>query len=83
LSSVRQVTRGLAVLNKICNNYELLYEKLVNLYVKDLNNYNSKIKGYNEYKNTNEELFKMIHNDYIDYDEDGIKEGISSEEEEN
>ncbi len=69
-------------INKICNSYKTLYEKLVNLYVKDINNYNHKITGYNEYANKNEELFKMIHEDYIDYNEDGNFEGNSSNEEE-
>lgn len=57
--------------NKICNSYKNLYEKLVNIYVSDLNNYNQKIIGYNEYKKDNIPLFTMIHSDYIDYNDDG------------
>ena len=68
--------------NKICGSYKILYEKLVNLYVMDLNNYNSKISSYNEYKKENIELFTMIHNRYIDYNDDGKYEGVSSNGEE-
>ncbi|MBQ9854413.1 MAG: hypothetical protein IJO57_05225 [Bacilli bacterium] len=57
--------------NKICGSYKSLYEKLVNIYVSDLNNYNEKISGYNEYKKDDIPLFTMIHSDYIDYDKDG------------
>ena len=56
--------------NKICGSYKVLYEKLVNIYVSDLNNYNQKISGYNEYKKDNIPLFTMIHSDYIDYNKD-------------
>ena len=53
--------------NKICDSYSILYEKLINLYVMDLNNYNNKISSYNEYKKDDISLFNMIHNEYIDY----------------
>lgn len=56
--------------NKICDSYKSLYEKLVNIYVSDLNNYNQKISGYNEYKKDNIPLFTMIHSNYIDYNKD-------------
>ena len=68
-------------INRVCNSYKTTYEKLINIYVKDLINYNNKIKGYNEYKNAEEELYKMIHEDYIDYNSDSLYEGKSSNEE--
>lgn len=61
--------------NKICDSYDDLYEKLINLYVQDLNNYNNKITSYNEYKKENIELFNQIHKDYIDYNKDNTYEG--------
>jgi len=68
--------------NKICDSYGLLYEKLINLYVMDLNNYNYKISSYNEYKKDHISLFNMIYNEYIDYNDDGKYEGVSSDGEE-
>ena len=68
-------------INKICSSYKTLYEKLINLYVKDLKTYNDKVTGYNDYKKAEEQLFNMIHNNYIDYNKDEIYEGISSNEE--
>ena len=61
--------------NKICDSYDTLYEKLINLYVQDLNNYNNKITSYNEYKKESIELFNQIHKDYIDYNKDNTYEG--------
>ena len=68
--------------NKICDSYGVLYEKLINLYVIDLNNYNNKISSYNEYKNEDVELFNMIHKEYIDYNDDGKYEGVVNNGEE-
>lgn len=68
--------------NKICDSYSILYEKLVNLYVMDFNNYNSKISSYNEYKNEDVSLFNMIHKEYIDYNNDGKYEGVVNNGEE-
>lgn len=68
-------------INKICNNYQELYEKLINLYVMDINNYNKKIEGYNDYKNENLDKFEMIHDKYIDYNNDKIYEGVDNNEE--
>jgi len=68
--------------NKICDSYKILYEKLINLYVMDLNNYNNKISSYNEYKKEDIELFDMIYNEYIDYNDDGKYEGVSNDGEE-
>ena len=69
-------------INKICDSYGLLYEKLINLYVIDLNNYNNKISSYNEYKKAEISLFDMIHSEYIDYNDDGKYEGVRSDGEE-
>ena len=68
-------------INNICTNYSIIYEKLINLYVTDLNIYNSNIEAYNEYKKENIEKFAMIHSDYIDYNNDGIYEGRDMNEE--
>ncbi len=67
-------------INKICSNYETMYEKIINIYVTDLNMYNDKIKKYNEYKNKEIALFEMIHKDYIDYNEDNAYEGRDIDE---
>jgi len=67
--------------NSICSSYKVLYEKLINLYVSDLTSYNHKLEEYNQYKNNNLDYFEMIHNDYIDYNDDGIYEGSDSNEE--
>lgn len=70
-------------INKICNSYKDTYEKLINLYISDLNNYNNKIVSYNEYKGTDTSLFELIHKDYIDYNNDKEYEGKDVENEEN
>ena len=67
-------------INKVCNSYKVSYEKLINLYINDINNYNDKIKEYNEYKKDNIELNKIVHNNYIDYNKDNIYEGRDSSE---
>lgn len=68
--------------NKICDSYKTLYEKIINLYVIDLTNYNNKVISYNEYTNNNIEVFKLMHEDYIDYNEDSVYEGKNIENEE-
>lgn len=70
-------------INKICDNYKLTYEKLINLYVADLTNYNNKVTSYNEYKETENALFELIHKDYIDYNQDKIYEGKDENNEKN
>lgn len=72
-----------SAVNKICDSYKTLYEKLINLYVSDINNYNNKITSYNEYKKEEIELHKLIHQDYIDYDNNKEYEGKDVENEEN
>jgi len=61
--------------NSICQTYQTLYEKLVNLYVSDITNYNSKIISYNDYKNSDIELYPMLYTEYLDYNKDKTKEG--------
>ena len=68
------------LLNKICSNYGKSYEKLVNLYVGDINGYNTKISEYNSYKNATISMFNMVHLEYIDYNEDGVYEGVIENE---
>ena len=58
-------------IDKICKNYKLMYEKLVNLYVSDIDNYNNFIVEYNKNKNESLEMIDKVHEDYIDYDNDG------------
>ena len=67
--------------DRICNNYKELYEKLVNLYVMDLNNYNEIVDGYNEYKNNNVSKYEDKFKEYIDFNNDKKYEGIDNNEE--
>jgi len=67
--------------NKICQSYDTLYEKLVNLYVTDINNHNKIISEYNNYKSDNLEMITLVHNDYIDYNKDNEYEGRGNNEE--
>ena len=65
-------------INNICNGYKLTYEKIVNLYISDVNQYNNFITNYNEYKKEELPLIKLVHSDYIDYNEDKVYEGNNS-----
>ena len=67
-------------INKICNTYKITYEKLVNLYVSDIDNYNEFIEKYNEYKKESLDKIEKIQKDYIDYNNDGKYEGRDSSE---
>lgn len=67
-------------INKICSNYQEMYEKLINIYITDIKTYNNNIKKYNEYKNDTIEEFIPIYNDYIDYNKDNIYEGSDDNE---
>lgn len=61
--------------NNICNNYKKDYEIIVNVFVNDINKYNSKLNSYNKDLNKAKELFKSKYiNDYIDYNKDNIYE---------
>lgn len=67
-------------INNICKSYKTNYEKIINIYINDLTNYNNKVTSYNEYKNENNSLFELIHKDYIDYNNDNVYEGRSNNE---
>ena len=68
-------------INKLCDTYKGVYEKLVNLYISDIDNYNNFITEYNKNKNESLELIDKVHDDYIDYDNDGlVYGGVSSEQ---
>jgi len=69
-------------INSICSNYKVTYEKLINLYINDLTDYNQKLSGYNDYKKDNIEEFNMIHTEYLDYNLDKIYEGKDNNEKE-
>ena len=70
-------------INKICDSYKVLYEKLINLYITDINTYNNKIISYNEYKEKNEyEEMELIHKEYLDYNQDKQYEGKDVKNEE-
>lgn len=60
-------------INNICNNYKKDYEIIVNVYLNDINNYNNKLKSYNENNEKKLELFSTNYN-YIDYNNDKIYE---------
>ncbi len=62
-------------ITKVCDSYKETYEKLVNLYVGDVKNYNEFITKYNETKKESLELFVGIHKDYIDYNKDNAYTG--------
>ncbi len=70
-------------INNICNGYKLSYEKIVNLYISDVKQYNNFITSYNEYKKMELPLIKLIHSNYIDYNEDKVYEGSSSNDKKN
>lgn len=65
----------------ICTGYDRTYEKLVNLYVNDINKYNEILAKYNEYKHEEVSAFECIYEDYIDYNNDNVYEGRDSSEE--
>ena len=68
-------------IDDICNSYKIEYEKIVNLYVDDVNKYNGIIDDYNEKNNTKFEMFKSkFFPEYIDYDNDGIFSKIDEKE---
>ena len=67
-------------IDKICTSYKNIYEKLVNLYVSDIDNYNNFITEYNKNKNESLETIAKIHDEYIDYNGDGtIYGGVNNE----
>lgn len=61
-----------ANVNNICNTYQETYEKIINVYMNDVNNFNNLVDLYN--KETSSDLMKFTSNyitDYIDYNNDG------------
>ncbi len=66
--------------NNKCDYYKNMYEKIINLYVGDIKNYNNFIKSYNDYMHVEVPFIELIHGDYIDYDNDGVFEGVSNNE---
>lgn len=48
-------------INKICDNYKSIYEKLINLYVMDIDIYNNKVSSYNEYSGKNIDLVSKLY----------------------
>lgn len=63
--------------NEMCNSYQLIYEKLINVYLEDINTYNELINNYNKWSNKEEySLFisKYV-NEYIDVNNDSVYEG--------
>ena len=47
--------------NKVCDNYEKTYDKLIDIYVEDVDGHNERIKEYNEYAKDNLELISKLH----------------------
>ena len=68
-------------INEICDKYKGLFEKLVNLYIADIDNYNKFITEYNEVKDDKLELVEKVYQNYIDYNNDGVYEGSDNSEE--
>jgi len=59
--------------NDICNSYKTDFEKIVNLLVSDILEYNKTIKKYNEELSKDLPIYNFnFYSDYIDYDNDGI-----------
>lgn len=61
--------------NKICSNYKIIYEKIINLYIGDLSYYNSVVSSYNEYSDGGVDFVNLLYDKYIDYNDDGIYDG--------
>ncbi len=66
--------------NNKCDFYKNLYEKIVNLYVNDIKNYNNFIKTFNDYRNVEVPFIELVHDNFIDYDNDGKFEGVNTDE---
>lgn len=59
-------------INKICSDYKVYYETVVNVYMNDINRVNGFINSYNSNYNKNIVLYKSsLVSDYIDYNNDG------------
>ena len=64
-----------ATINIFCRGYDTLYEEIINIYVKTITEYNNKITDYNKTTKESYSLHKMLHTEYIDFNEDGIYQG--------
>ena len=62
----------------MCNSYGLTYEKMINIFISDIEAYNTLINNYNEWaKDDKYQLFTSKYiTDYIDYNQDSIYEGM-------
>lgn len=70
--------------DKVCNKYKITYEKLVNIYINDVNNFNKKLALYNEEGLSENilEQYSSIYNEYIDYNKDNKYEEVDNNGEE-
>lgn len=66
-----------ARVNVICMSYSRLYEDAINAYVKNLNDYNTKIETYNQTSDKKYDKYRMLHAEYVDYDKDGVYSGVA------
>lgn len=57
-----------------CKNYQVLYEVAVNIYVNNLTNYNNVITTYNQTAEEDYELFTLVYQEQLDYNNNGIFE---------
>lgn len=64
-----------ATINILCRSYGDLYEEVVNIYITTVKDYNNKITNYNLNSETDYDLYPMIHEDYIDFNQDGKFQG--------
>ena len=66
--------------DKACNKYKITYEKLVNIYINDVNNFNKKLTLYNEEELSENKLeqYSSIYKEYIDYNKDNKYEEVDN-----
>ena len=60
--------------NTKCEDYKIVYEKINNIFVTDISNYNKNIKVYNSHNKSKLKFFKTS-KDYIDYNKDHKYDG--------
>lgn len=61
----------------LCKGYAGLYESTVNKYILKVKEYNDKVNAYNKKENKSYQLHKLVHENFIDYDEDGEYSGTN------
>ena len=72
--------------NTDCNSFKMGYEEMVNLFVDDINTYNTNITSYNTWLDTNGKTNNLklekytTKKTYIDYNNDGKYSGKESED---